>query len=165
MTTTQAPPQHSAATERNSFASTLRAEWTKFRTVRGWVIGMIVGAILTVFLGLFAAGSANISCGSPGAPAKSGKACLPYSPHGPGGEVVTDSFNFAHQPLTGNGSITVRVTSFRGEHANVAGGPAQAGNGPNMAPGLVPWSKAGIIIKQSLHQGSAYAAMMVTGSN
>jgi hypothetical protein len=34
-----------------------------------------------------------------------------------------------------------------------------------MTPGLMPWSKAGIIIKQNLHQGSAYAAMMVTGSN
>jgi hypothetical protein len=32
-------------------------------------------------------------------------------------------------------------------------------------PGLVPWSKAGIIIKQDLSQGSAYAAMMVTGGN
>jgi len=165
MTTTQAPPRRSAATERNSFASTLRAEWTKFRTVRGWVIGMIVAAILTVLVGLFAAGGVNIGCASPGAPAKSGKACLPYIPHGPGGEVVTDSFNFAHQPLTGNGSITVRVTSFRGEHANVNGHPAQAGNGPNMAPGLMPWSKAGIIIKQNLHQGSAYAAIMVTGRN
>jgi hypothetical protein len=165
MTATQAPPRAVGPAERNSFASTLRAEWTKFRTVRGWVIGMIVAAILTVFLGLFAAGSANISCGSPGAHAQSGKACLPYIPHGPGGEVVTDSFNFAHQPLTGNGSITVRVTSFRGEHANVAGGRAQAGNGPNMAPGLMPWSKAGIIIKQNLHQGSAYAAIMVTGRN
>jgi ABC-type transport system involved in multi-copper enzyme maturation permease subunit len=165
MTATQAPPQRSAATERDSFASTLRAEWTKFRTVRGWVIGMIVAAILTVLVGLFAAGGVNIGCGSPGAPAKSGKACLPYIPHGPDGEVVTDSFNFAHQPLTGNGSITVRVTSFRGEHANINGHPAQAGNGPNMAPGLMPWSKAGIIIKQNLHQGSAYAAIMVTGRN
>jgi hypothetical protein len=150
---------------RDSFASTLRAEWTKFRTVRGWVTGMIVAGILTVLVGLFAAGGVNIGCGSPGAPVKSGKACLPYIPHGPGGEVVTDSFNFAHQPLTGNGSITVRVASFRGEHADINGHPAQAGNGPNMTPGLMPWSKAGLIIKQNLHQGSAYAAIMVTGSN
>jgi ABC-type transport system involved in multi-copper enzyme maturation permease subunit len=165
MTATQAPPGAVGPAERDSFACTLRAEWTKFRTVRGWVIGMIVAAILTVLVGLFAAGGVNIGCGSPGAPAKSGKACLPYIPHGPGGEVVTDSFNFAHQPLTGNGSITARLTSFRGEHANVNGRPGQAGNGPNMAPGLMPWSKAGIIIKQNLHQGSAYAAIMVTGSN
>ena len=93
-----------------------------------------------------------------------GKACLPYIPHGPGGEIVTDSFYFVHQPLTGNGTITAEVTSLTGEHANLSSGPAQVGNG-NMVPGLVGWAKAGIIIKQSTHQGSAYAAMMVTGGH
>ena len=34
-----------------------------------------------------------------------------------------------------------------------------------MTPGVQPWSKAGIIIKASTRQGSAYAAMMVTGSH
>jgi ABC-type transport system involved in multi-copper enzyme maturation permease subunit len=34
-----------------------------------------------------------------------------------------------------------------------------------MKPGVQPWSKAGIIIKASTAQGSAYAAMMVTGSH
>jgi ABC-type transport system involved in multi-copper enzyme maturation permease subunit len=34
-----------------------------------------------------------------------------------------------------------------------------------MAPGVQPWSKAGIIIKASTAQGSAYAAMMVTGTH
>jgi ABC-type transport system involved in multi-copper enzyme maturation permease subunit len=34
-----------------------------------------------------------------------------------------------------------------------------------MTPGLQPWSKAGIIIKENTTQGSAYAAMMVTGSH
>jgi ABC-type transport system involved in multi-copper enzyme maturation permease subunit len=147
------------------FGRLLRSEWTKFRTVRGWVIGMIVAAILTVFVGLFAAGNANNSCqNSPNGPVLSGKACLPYIPHGPGGEVVSDSFNFAHQPLTRNGSITVRVISLTGEHPNITSGHG-AHVGSALASGLAPWSKAGIIIKQSLHQGSAYAAMMVTGSN
>ena len=150
---------------RRGFGWLLRSEWTKFRTVRGWVIGMIVAAILTVFVGLFAAGNANIGCqNSPNGPTLTGKACLPYIPYGPGGEVVTDSFNFAHQPLTGDGTITVRVISLTGEHANITNGHgAQVGGA--LAPGLASWSKAGIIIKQSLHQGSAYAAMMVTGSN
>jgi ABC-type transport system involved in multi-copper enzyme maturation permease subunit len=149
---------------RAGFGWLLRSEWTKFRTVRGWVIGMIVAAILTVFLGLFAAGSNNTACGSPGGRQLTGKACLPYIPHGPGGQVVTDSFNFAHQPLTGDGTITARLISLTGEHADITGGHgAQVGSG--LVPGLAPWSKAGIIIKQSLHQGSAYAAMMVTGSN
>ena len=154
-----------AEARRAGFGWLLRSEWTKFRTVRGWVIAMIVAAILTVFLGLFLAGNNNVSCqNSPDGPVLSGKACLPYIPHGPGGEVVTDSFNFAHQPLTGNGTITARVISLTGEHADITGGHgARVGSGP--VPGLAAWSKAGIIIKQSLHQGSAYAAMMVTGSN
>jgi ABC-type transport system involved in multi-copper enzyme maturation permease subunit len=32
-------------------------------------------------------------------------------------------------------------------------------------PGLAPWAKAGLIIKASTRQGSAYAAVMVTGSH
>src|SRR4029077_7278190 len=38
-------------------------------------------------------------------------------------------------------------------------------DGPQTGPGLPPWSKAGIIIKENTSPGSAYAAMMVTGSN
>jgi ABC-type transport system involved in multi-copper enzyme maturation permease subunit len=147
---------------RGGFGSLLRAEWIKFRSVRGWVIGMILAALLTIFLGVFAASNASIGCQMNGGPLKSGKACLPYIPHGPGGEIVTDSFSFARQPLAGDGTITARVTSLTGEHANLSSGPAQVGNG-NMVPGLAEWGKAGIIIKQSTHQGSAYAAMMVTG--
>jgi ABC-type transport system involved in multi-copper enzyme maturation permease subunit len=146
------------------FGSLLRAEWIKFRSVRGWVIGMILAALLTIFLGVFAASNASIGCQINGGPLKSGKACLPPVPHGPGGEVVTDSFSFARQPLTGNGTITAEVTSLTGEHANLGSGPVQVGGG-NMVPGLVEWAKAGIIIKQSTHQGSAYAAMMVTGGH
>ena len=146
------------------FGSLLRAEWIKFRSVRGWVIGMILAALLTIFLGVFAAANGSIGCQINGGPVKSGRACLPYVPHGPGGEIVTDSFAFARQPLTGNGTITARVTSLTGEHANLSAGPAQVGNG-NMVPGLASWAKAGIIVKQGTHQGSAYAAMMVTSSN
>jgi ABC-type transport system involved in multi-copper enzyme maturation permease subunit len=146
------------------FGSLLRAEWIKFRSVRGWVIGMILAALLTIFLGVFAAGNATIGCQLNGGPLKTGKACLPYVPHGPGGEIVTDSFSFARRPLTGNGTITARVTSLTGEHVNLSSGPVQVGNG-NLVPGLAEWAKAGIIIKQGTHQGSAYAAMMATGSH
>jgi ABC-type transport system involved in multi-copper enzyme maturation permease subunit len=145
------------------FGGLLRAEWVKFRSVRGWVIGMILAALLTIFLGVFAAANANIGCQINGGAPKSGRACLPYIPHGPGGEIVTDSFYFVRQPLTGNGSITVRVTALTGEHADLSAGPAQVGSG--MVPGLVEWAKAGIIIKQSTRQGSAYAAMMATGGH
>ncbi len=152
------------AARRGGFGSLVRSEWTKFRSVRGWVIGMIIGGMLMVFLGLTIAKGGTINCGSSNGAAATGKACLPYVPYGPGGEVVSDSFNFAHQPLTGDGTITVRVVSLTGEHPNFSNGQgAQVGGA--LVSGLAPWSKAGIIIKQSLHQGSAYAAMMVTGSN
>src|ERR1022692_385002 len=150
------------------FGSLLRSEWTKFRTVRGWVIGMFIAALLTVFVGLFAAGGGGSTCqNGPTGPVLSGKACLPYIPHGPGGEVVTDSFNFAHQSLTGNGTITVRVLSLSGAHPDFGsnGGVPAGASGPTLTAGLMPWSKAGIIIKQDTRQGSAYAAMMVTGSD
>jgi len=145
----------------DGFPQLLHAEWTKFRTVRGWVIGMIVAILVTAGLGLFlVAASGNVSCGvsSTGGgsgPVRHGAAACGPPPllQGPAGEPVTDSFYFVRQPLTGNGSITVRVTSLTG----VPPGPMQ--------PGLMPWSKAGILIKQDLSQGSAYAAMMVTSGN
>ncbi len=161
-------PHADTATEAEAggggFGPLLQSEWTKFRTVRGWMIGMIVAAMLMVFLGILLAGGGGVSCGINGTQIRTGRACLPYVPHGPGGEVVTDSFNFLHEPLTGDGTITVRVISLTGELPNFANGQgAQVGSG--LVPGLAPWSKAGIIIKQSLRQGSAYAAMMITGSN
>ena len=149
---------------RGGFGALLRAEWIKFRSVRGWVIGMILAAVLTILLGVFASGNASIGCQINGGPLKSGKACLPFIPHGPGGEIVSDSFYFVRQPLTGNGTLTVRVTSLTGQRADLSGsGSAQAGS--RLVPGLSAWAKAGIIIKQGTSQGSAYAAMMVTGSH
>jgi ABC-type transport system involved in multi-copper enzyme maturation permease subunit len=170
MTTPISTPQRPARPAgRDGFAQLLRAEWTKFRTVRGWVVGMIVAALVMVLVGLFAAGSSHIGCGRPGSPARSGRACLPHIPIGPGGEVVTDSFYFVHQPLAGHGSITVRVTALTGLYAsgNSPVGQGPVGQGPlaGMKPGLQPWSKAGLIIKENTRQGSAYAAIMVTGGH
>jgi ABC-type transport system involved in multi-copper enzyme maturation permease subunit len=151
------------------FGPLVRSEWTKFRTVRGWLIGLIIAAILIVLFGIFAANGAQVGCGNSSGQQLSGAACVPYIPHGPAGEPVSDSFNFAHQQLTGNGSITVRVDALTGEHQAISAsqpGPAvNGGSGPTLVSGLGPWSKAGIMIKQNLHQGSAYAAMLVTGGN
>ena len=147
MTTRAVTPYRSqTAAGRESFWHLVHAEWTKFRTVRGWMIAMIV-AVMAITAFVFLASNVSSSC--------SGSAC-PAPPTGPGGEPVQDAFYFAHQPLTGNGTITVQMTSLTGQ---AAVGPSQ------MAPGLQPWSKAGIIIKQNTSQGSAYAAMMVTGSH
>ena len=66
-----------------------------------------------------------------------------------------------HQPLAGNGTITVRVTSLTGlvPAANLDT-PS-----PTLRPGTQEWAKAGIIIKQSLKPGSEYAAMMVAAGH
>jgi ABC-type transport system involved in multi-copper enzyme maturation permease subunit len=161
-TPTIAPYRQAQQPGRDGFAQLVRAEWTKFRTVRGWVIGMTAAALVTVVIGVLTATGGSITCqNGPAAPVLSGKACLTPVPVGPGGEAVTDSFYFVRQPLGSSGSITARVTSLTGMHAN--GSTAHVGAG--MQSGLEPWSKAGVIIKQSTRQGSAYAAMMVTGSH
>jgi ABC-type transport system involved in multi-copper enzyme maturation permease subunit len=169
MTSTLTSPRKHAAPEPGSpaasgFWAALHAEWTKFRTVRGWVIGMILAVPLTVALGVLTA-NASIGCG----PTKTGKACLPKIPIGPDGEAVNDTFYFVHQSLTGNGTITVRVTSLAEKIASGDGGPrAVPGQGqsePTLTSGVVPWAKAGIIIKEKILPGSAYAAMLATGSH
>jgi ABC-type transport system involved in multi-copper enzyme maturation permease subunit len=158
------PYQPGTQAGRDRFPQLLRSEWTKFRTVRGWVIGMVVAALVTVVLGLLITGGGSNTCqSSPTSPVLSGAACLPRIPVGPGGQAVTDQFYFVRQPLTGNGSITVRVTSLTGLQANGNAQAAQAG--PGLAKGTEPWSKAGVIITASTRPGSAYAAMMVTGSH
>ncbi len=136
---------------RDGFAQLLHAEWTKFRTVRGWLIGTVVAALVMVLVGLLTAAGSHSFCQGPG-----GQVC-PAVPVGPGGEAVTDHFSFAHQPLDGNGSITARVTSMTG----LITYPPPNHNA--IVPGVVPWAKAGVIIKESTAPGSAYAAMMVTG--
>jgi ABC-type transport system involved in multi-copper enzyme maturation permease subunit len=137
---------------RAGFAQVLRAEWTKFRTVRGWVIGMAVAALVTVLAGMLAASGTHSSC----SPVPGGQGC-PSVPVGPGGEQVTDKFYLVHKSLTGDGSITARVTSLTG----IITYPQSSSNA--FVPGVEPWAKAGIIIKENTNQGSAYAAVMATG--
>ena len=130
---------------RDDFPHLLRAEWTKFRTVRGWVIAMAAAAVLTALAVVALAGVSN---GSQNAGAH------PTVAIGTGGEAVTDDYYFVHQSLDGNGSITARVASLD-TVLPTAGGSTP----PHIA---VPWAKAGIIIKASTRPGSAYAAVMAT---
>jgi ABC-type transport system involved in multi-copper enzyme maturation permease subunit len=121
----------------------LHAEWTKLRTVRGWIIGLLLVPLVTVLLGALTASGNQCGIGpGPGLPVE--LACT--SPIGPGGQAVEDQFYFLHQSLTGNGSLTVQLTSLTGTE-------------------LQPWSKAGIIIKAGVKPGSAYAAMMLTAAH
>jgi ABC-type transport system involved in multi-copper enzyme maturation permease subunit len=155
-----APYRSERATGRDGFAQLLRAEWTKFRTVRGWVIGTLAGALLIVGIGVLT--GSNSICSD-----NNNQAC-PAPPTGPGGEWVNDSLYFVRQPLAGNGSLTVRATSLTGlysTHGGQVAGAAGASPTAGMTPGVQPWSKAGIIIRASTAQGSAYAAMMITGTH
>jgi ABC-type transport system involved in multi-copper enzyme maturation permease subunit len=150
---------------RDGFAQLMSAEWIKFRSVRGWIIGMVVAVLLMLAVGLLGVQSSITCSHGPHAPVRHGAACVTPIPTGPGGEPVTDSFYFVRQPLTGNGSITARVTSLTGVQQSVASSGPNTSQTQGILRAVQPWSKAGIIIKQSTKQGSAYAAMMVTGSN
>ncbi|HEX6448888.1 MAG TPA: hypothetical protein VF060_05450, partial [Trebonia sp.] len=100
-----APYKSPVRPARDGFGRLLHAEWTKFRTVRGWVIAMLAAVLLTVGLGVLTARGS--SCGQPPTRQDPTGACLPPAT-GPGGEWVTDEFYFAHRTLDGDGAITVR---------------------------------------------------------
>jgi ABC-type transport system involved in multi-copper enzyme maturation permease subunit len=129
------------------------AEWTKFRTVRAWVIAIIAAMLLTLLLGVYTGARSQEGC--PGGP------CHPIIPTGPGGEAVTDTYYSVHQPLTGDGSLTVRVTSLTGRVQTAIGNRGHS----QTHRGLQPWSKAGLIVTAGPGQGAAYAAVMVTGGH
>lgn len=143
------------------FRQLLHAEWTKFRTIRGWVVGVAVAAAAVIGFGVMP--GMQGTCHD--------NACK--LPTGPDGTEVTDSFTFAHQTLTGDGSITARLSSLTGLLPQEPGDDQGSGNGPAKAqasgaqgrPGLVPWAKAGLIVKAGTAQGASYAAVMLTGTN
>ncbi len=135
-----APARRSGMAGRDGFAQLLRAEWTKFWTVRAWIAGLALAATATAGVAL-ALGNAGNSGG------------LPTVATGPGDIAVNDNFFFLHRSLAGDGSITVRVTSL------TDGAVPRQGEG-SIAP--QPWAKAGIILSSGTRAGSAYAAVMAT---
>lgn len=138
--------------EADSFEQLLRTEWTIFLKNRGLRIGMVLAALIIIMFGLLTA----VTSSEEGDP----------SPVlvGPDGEAVTDRFYFVHKQLTGDGSITVRLTSMTGRIKEPLA-PGTSGPGPEPVPGTVPWAKAGIIIKDGVRQGASYAAVMVTAEH
>jgi ABC-type transport system involved in multi-copper enzyme maturation permease subunit len=159
--TAVAPYQSQERTGRDGFGRLVHAEWTKLRTVRGWVIGILLAPLLTVAVGFL---YSHASCSVTGPNGQS--AGCPAPPTGPGGEAVTDTFYFAHQTLAGNGTITVRMTSLTGAYSPDGSGVSATGTPRGrLKPGVQPWSKAGIMVSASTTPGSAYAAMLVTGGN
>jgi len=144
----------------DGFGRLLRAEFTKFRTVRSWMIALCAAAALFVLLS-FVSALASRSAGADTVPV------------GPGGEPVTDTYMFVRQTLIGDGSLTARVTSLSGARTALPARPSsgfgtasrgEPGGGPVQA-GLAPWAKAGILLEPSTKQGTVYAAVMVTGAH
>lgn len=148
MTAAALTPYRSAARgARDGFPHVVHAEWTKFRSVRGWLVAMAAVAVVTVGIGQLN----HSSCGTDVTPGGgSTRGCS--APTGPGGQAVTDTFYYVHQPMAAQGTVTARVTSLTGSDG---GGQA----------GLSPWSKTGILIKANTRPGSAYAAVMVTAGH
>ena len=152
-------PVRSARAGQDGFGQLLRAEWTKFRTVRGWVLGTLVAALVTVLFGLLGPLGSHASCEGPNGP----EPC-PSPPVGPGGEAVADRFHFVHRPLAGDGAITVRVDSLTGQVSSNGTGPGPGGSSAGGGR-AEPWAKAGLIVKDGTRPGSAYAAIMITGGH
>jgi hypothetical protein len=155
----------------NGFAGLVRAELTKFRSVRGWVVGCGVAAALMVLFALLAGGGTRATSGPPGGGGP---------PRGPDGTPVVDGFTLVRQPLAGDGTLTVRVTSLSGTAPEAPPGrtapEAPPGNtAPEAPPGRTapepgsaapePWAKAGLMVKAGTTPGSPYAAVMLTGSH
>ena len=126
----------------------LRGEWTRFRRP-GRLIAMGAAALAVVLLGLLYASGNRASCDG----------TCPPAPTARDGSRVNDQFALYHRDLGENGSITVRMTSMTGTITYPPPGHDR------IVPGLVPWAKAGIIIKDGLRPGSPYAALMLTGSH
>ncbi|MDG4860285.1 ABC transporter permease subunit [Streptomyces sp. T-3] len=128
-----------APAARDGFAQLLRAEWTKFRTVRRWGLTLLAAVLVTVFISYFTASSSSFQRDpagrDDGPPATDAQ-----------GLQVRDGFYFVHQGLAGDGTLTTRVSGLTGEN-------------PKQAP---EWAKAGIILKESAEPGAPYVALMVT---
>lgn len=160
MTTSIAPARSGIRQGRGPFGYVVRSEWTKFRTVRGWSFALVLAIVVTLlFSYLTAAGSHSGTCTGVGV-------CTtghPFVPTGPDGEAVADEYEFVGRALTGDGATTVRVTALTGLISTLP--PNAAGVLSHTRPSLASWAKAGILVTSSTKQGSAYAAVMVTGSH
>jgi hypothetical protein len=126
----------------------LRREWVAFRRP-GRLIALASAVLAVIAFGLLFAFGSQSSCDGP----------CPTDPTAADGSPVSDRFWFLHRGLGRNGVITVRMTSMTGTITYPPPGHDK------IVPGLVPWAKAGIIIKDGVRQGSSYAALMMTGAH
>lgn len=129
----------------------LRAEWTKLRSVPRWMVTLLLAALLTVGVSMLGAASSNTDINE-----------KPNFVTGPNGDPVADEFAFAHQPVTGDVTITVRVASVDSPPPMPAMGPTSMKKIP-----AGPWTDVagGVMIKDGTRSGSSYAAVLLTNTN
>ncbi len=120
-------------------------------TTPGVARGLIIAVVMIMGPGILLAGLLSLQ--GPNAPL-SGRAVV-----GPNGEAVKDEFMFVHRSLVGDGTITARVVSMTGL---ITYPPP---HNDRIVAGVMPWAKAGIIMKKDLAPGASYVAMMVTGTH
>ena len=162
--TTIAPYRSPAAPGKNGFAQALRAELTKFRTVRGWIIGALVGVLVMAGVGLLASAGGQSSCQAVGAPTGSGSS---------GQLRLRHLLHPRPERRAGVRQLLLRPPAARRRRqhhrpADLADRPPPVGQqwrATDNVPGVVAWAKAGLIIKENLTQGSAYAAIMVAADH
>ncbi|MEV0824909.1 hypothetical protein [Nonomuraea rubra] len=151
---TSSTPRRSG--RQDGFLRLLRAQWAAFRAGRGRLLALAASVLVTVSIGLLIAGGARTSCVT-----GKGEGPCPAPLVGPDGTAVRDKYYFVHQPLTGNGSVTARVSDLIGQLRV----PDTVPGVRNVKQGVVPWAKAGLLVRQSLTQGTPYAAVMLTGEH
>jgi ABC-type transport system involved in multi-copper enzyme maturation permease subunit len=108
--TTYRPAVSTDRDGRDGLGQLVRAEWTKLRSVRRWVLAMLAAAGLTILVSLLGASGTSTD-------ANENEIVV-----GPAGKPVSDNFRFVHQTLSGDGSVTARVLALRA-------GQEQAGAG------------------------------------
>ncbi|GAA4103475.1 hypothetical protein [Nonomuraea soli] len=139
-----------------TFLTLYRAEWAGLRRVRGWALTLAASVLVTVVLGLLVTGGARSTCVT-----GEGEGACPAPLVGPDGTAVIDRYFYVHRPLTGDGSVVARVSGMTG----LIRMPHPVAGVRNVVEGVVPWAKAGLLVRQSLKQGTPYAAVMLTGDH
>jgi hypothetical protein len=113
------------------------------------IAALAVAAVAVIATGVLSAYGLQVACDGPRPPA----------PVTDDGSVVGDRFWFLHRELGPQGSTTVRMTSMTG---TITYPPPDH---DEIVPGLVPWAKSGVIVKDGLRPGSGYAALAMTGDH
>lgn len=112
------------------FGRLVRAELTKLLSVRRWVLGLAAMSLLTVGFGLLSAAGSGSDVNE-----------HPYFVVGPTGRAALDNLYFVHGTISGDATVTARVTTQEPSH---------------------PRAQAGLMFRQSVRSGSRYASIAVT---